>query len=181
MEKYTNFNTPIRKKSIFEFKTKMGVMKILNLADCDLNILFCFYYYYLPFSTGTFPCSLKKANIIPIYKKEDHTLRNNYRPISLLSKINKAIEELVYTQLTTVLNKNAIFYEKQFGFRSNHSKTSALLEITKKIKQACDTGQFVCGVFLDIRKALDTVSHTILFKKITPSRIRVCNKWFQFL
>ena len=112
MEKYTNFNTPIRKKSIFEFKTKMEVMKILNLADCDLNILFCFYYYYLPSSTGTFPCSLKKANIIPIYKKEDHTLRNNYRPISLLSKINKAIEKLVYTQLTTVSNKNAIFYEK---------------------------------------------------------------------
>lgn len=52
------------------------------------------------------------ANAISIDKKEDYTLRNNYRPISLLSKINKAIEKLVYTQLTTVSNKNAIFYEK---------------------------------------------------------------------
>ena len=116
------------------------------------------------------------ANAISIDKKEDYTLRNNYRPISLLSKINKAIEELVYTQLTTVLNKNAIFYEKQFGFRSNHSKTSALLEITKKNKQGCDTGQFVCGVFLDLRKAFDAVNHTILLKKLIHYGIIVCNE-----
>ena len=116
------------------------------------------------------------ANAISIDKKEDYTLRNNYRPISLLSKINKAIEELVYTQLTTVLNKNAIFYEKQFGFRSNHSKTSALLEITKKNKQGCDTGQSVCGVFLDLRKAFDAVNHTVLLKKLIHYGIIVCNE-----
>ena len=48
------------------------------------------------------------------------------------------------------MNKNAILSEKQFGLRNNHSTTHALLEITQKIKQACDAGEFACGVFLDL-------------------------------
>ena len=135
----------------------------------------------ISFSTGTFPSTLKTANVIPIYKKDDHTVCNNYRPISLLSNISKIIEKLVHKWLTTFLNKNAILYEKQFGFRNNHSTTHALLEITEKIKQACDAGQFACGVFLDLQKAFDTVNHTILLKKLmTHYGIRgVANKWFQ--
>ena len=59
----------------------------------------------IPFSTGTFPSTLKTANVIPICKKEDHTLCNNYRPISLLSNISKIIEKLVHIRLTKFLNK----------------------------------------------------------------------------
>ena len=75
--------------------------------------------------------------------------------------------------LTNVLNKKAILYEKQFGFRNYHSTTHALLEITEKIKQACDTGQFACGVFLNLQKAFDTVNHTILLKKLTHMGLEV--------
>ena len=53
----------------------------------------------ISFSTGTFPSTLKTANVIPIYKKEDHTLCNNYHPISLLSNISKIIEKLVHIRL----------------------------------------------------------------------------------
>ena len=134
----------------------------------------------ISFSTGTFPSTLKTANIIPIYKKDDHTVCNNYRPISLLSNISKIIEKLVHKWQTTFLNKNAILYEKQFGFRNNHSTTHALLEITEKIKQACDAGQFACGVFLDLQKAFDTVNHTTLLKKLAHYGIGdIANKWFQ--
>ena len=90
----------------------------------------------ISFSTGAFPSTSKTANIIPIYKKDDHAVCNNYRPISLLSNISKTIEKLVHKRLTTFLNKNSILYEKQFVFRNNHSTTHALLEITEKIKQA---------------------------------------------
>ena len=134
----------------------------------------------ISFSTGTFPSTLKTLNVIPIYKKDDHTVCNNYRPISLLSNISKIIEKLVHKRLTTFLNKNSILYEKQFGFRNNHSTSHALLEITEKIKQACDAGQFARGVFLDLQKVFDTVNHTILLKKLTHYGIRdVANKWFQ--
>ena len=78
------------------------------------------------------------------------------------------------------MNKNAILFEKQFGLRNNHSTTHALLEITQKIKQACDACQFACGAFLDLQKAFDTVNHTILLKKLTHYGIRgKANKWFQ--
>ena len=99
--------------------------------------------------------------------------------LSFFSNISKIIEKLVHKRLTTFLKKNAIFYEKQFGFRK-HSITDALFEITEKIKQVCDAGQFTCGVFLDLQKAFDTVNHTILLKKLTHYVIRgVANKWFQ--
>ena len=85
----------------------------------------------------------------------------------LFSNISKIIEKLVHKRPTTFLNKNSILYEKQFGFRNNHSTTHALLEMAEKIKQACDAGQFSCGVFLDLQKTFDAVNHTILLKTLT--------------
>ena len=53
----------------------------------------------MSFSNGIFPESLKLANIIPIHKKDDKTFVNNYRPISLISNIDKIIEKLIYQRL----------------------------------------------------------------------------------
>ena len=66
----------------------------------------------------------------------------------------------------TFLNANEILYERQFGFRHNHSTTHALSAITEKIRQACDSGNFACGVFLDLKKAFHTMNHEILLKKL---------------
>ena len=52
------------------------------------------------------------------------------------------------------LNINSILFEKQFCFRHWHFTTHALIEITEKIKQACDSGQYACGVFLDLQRHL---------------------------
>ena len=86
------------------------------------------------FSTGTFPSTLKTTNVVAIYKKDDYTLCNEYCPIPLLSNISKIIEKLL-KRLTTFLNKHTILYEKQFGFRNNHSTNHALLEITEKLNK----------------------------------------------
>ena len=75
--------------------------------------------------------------------------------------------------------KSNILYERQFGFRPNHSTTHALLEITEKIKQACDSGKYACGVVLDLQKAFDTVNHDILLNKLNHYGIRgIANNWF---
>ena len=86
----------------------------------------------LSFSTGSFPDNLKVTNVIPIFKKDDHAICNNYHSISLPSDISKIIEKLIHTCLTMFLNKHNILCKKQFGFQQNHSKTHALLEITEK-------------------------------------------------
>ena len=63
------------------------------------------------------------------------------------------------------LYKYNIIYSGQFGFRANHSTDHALLLITDKIQRAIESGQFSCGIFLDLRKAFDTVDHDILLAK----------------
>ena len=57
----------------------------------------------MSFATGTYPDQLKIAKVIPIFKKGDKLLVSNYRPISLLSNINKIFEKLVYSRLYSFL------------------------------------------------------------------------------
>ena len=136
-------STPVKILKLFQTPLSKPISLIANLS----------------FSTGIFPVNLKTANVIPIFKKDDHTSCNNYRPISLLSNISKIIERLIHSRLMTFLNANEILYKRQFGFRHNHSTTHALSAITEKIRQACDLGNFVCWVFLDLQKAFDTVNY----------------------
>ena len=77
------------------------------------------------------------------------------------------------------LSTSDVFYERQFGFWPNHSTTHTLLEIADKIKQASDSGKYVCGVFLDLQKAFDTVNHDILLNKLNHYEIRgIANNCF---
>ena len=64
------------------------------------------------------------------------------------------------------LNKQTILYKKQLGSQHNHSTTHALLEITKKIKQGCNSGKYTCGMFLDLQIAFDIVNHDVLLTKL---------------
>ena len=63
-----------------------------------------------------YPTQLKIARVIALYKKGNHYLANNYRPISLLSSFNKIFEKLICRQLVNFLEKNNILFQYQFGF-----------------------------------------------------------------
>ena len=105
----------------------------------------------LSFATGIYPNQLKVARVIPIFKnKGDPLMITNYRPISLLSNINKIFEKIVYKRLYSYLNRLNCIYELQFGFRAKHSTNHALLSLTEKIREALDSGNFACGVFIDL-------------------------------
>ena len=133
----------------------------------------------LSFSTGVFPEILKTAQVIPVYKKESKSDFNNYRPISLLSNISKIFEKMMHIRLYNFLDASKELYHNQFGFRNKHSTTLALIEITEKIREACDKGLYTCGVYLDLKKAFDTVNHPILISKLNHYGIRgIANDWF---
>ncbi|XP_065680647.1 uncharacterized protein LOC136094568 [Hydra vulgaris] len=133
----------------------------------------------LSFTSSVFPDILKTASVIPIHKNDSKLERNNYRPISLLSNVSKLLEKLMYSRIYNFLNNSAFFHIRQFGFRSNHSTSHALICITEMIRGAIDSGSFACGVFIDHQKAFDTVDHNILVKKLNYYGIRgIANHWF---
>ena len=126
----------------------------------------------LSIKTGEYPDPLKIAKVIPIFKKGDPSLASNYRPISVLSCINKMYEKILFRRLYNFLEKYNILYEFQFGFRQGHSTEHALVEIVDKMKQAIDNNELTCGLFLDLSKAFDTVNHEILLYKLDHYGIR---------
>ena len=87
----------------------------------------------LSISTGMYPTKLKMAKIIPIFKAEDNTYANNYRPISLLSNFNSIFEKLVFSRMESFIEQNDILSPSQYGFRKAHSTQHAILDIVSTI------------------------------------------------
>ena len=132
------------------------------------------------FTTGKFPNALKIVKVIPIHKGGSSEDVNNFRPISLLSIFDKIMEKLMHVRLYSFLECNNILYENQFGFRKQNSIVHALIQITEKIRESIENGKYGCGIFIDLRKAFDTVNHEILLKKLEHYGIRGTSlKWFQ--
>ena len=99
-------------------------------------------------STGVHPDPLKIAKTIPIYKKGSKLDTSNYRPISLLSNLNKILEKLMFNRVYKFLEGQKCIYNLQFGFRKNHSTNHALIEITENIRKSLDNKIYACGIFI---------------------------------
>ena len=111
-----------------------------------------------------FPETLKTSKVIALFKGGSTEELNNYRPISLLPIFDKIIEKIVHRQLYAFLDEHGAFFKNQFGFKKRTSTGHSLIEITEKIKESVDSGKFGCGIFIDLKKAFDTVNHKILLK-----------------
>jgi hypothetical protein len=118
------------------------------------------------FSKGIFPNSLKIAKVIPLYKKNQNYLFDNYRPVSILPSISKVFEKIMHTQIYDYLNENKLLYVSQYGFRALHSTELATLELINRITCELDKGQSPISIFIDLSKAFDTIDHNILIRKL---------------
>ena len=105
---------------------------------------------------GTVPNELKIDNVIPLYKG----------PISILPYFSKIFEKVIFRYVIEFFEENNILYEYQFGFRKNHSTSHAIITLVKRVTKALDTGKYVVGIFIDLKKAFDTIDHGILMRKL---------------
>ena len=111
------------------------------------------------FSTGAFPSGLKITKMIPSHKKESKLESSNYRPILLLSNLDKILEKLIYNIIYDFLEKYQLIYSLQFGFQQNYSTSYAILSLTESIMKTLDEDNFVYGIFVHLEKTLVTVDH----------------------
>ena len=158
-------------KSTGPNSTPTHVLKISNQIICKPLT----YLINLSFSNGIFRDLLKTSNVIPVFKRGENQDYNNYRPISLISKLSKLMEKIVHPRLYSFLEKNALLFERQYGFHNKLSTNHALTDITSKMQTACDKAIFARGVYVDLKKALDTVhdhDHEFLINKLNHYCIR---------
>ena len=115
---------------------------------------------------GYFPIELKSGCITPTYKKGEHNNIENYRPICSLNQFSKILEKVIYNQMINFIEKNNLFTNAQYGFRSNRSTESALIELVEYVHIGLTNKSNIGAVFMDLSKAFDVMSHDILKVKL---------------
>ena len=118
------------------------------------------------------PKQWKKANIVPIHKKDERNEIKNYRPVSLLSVVGKIMERIVFKYCYNFFKDNFVISVNQSGFLPGRSTVTQLLEVHHEFCKAVDEGKEIRVIFLDISKAFDRVWHRGLLYKLKKSGIR---------
>uniref|UniRef100_A0A8C6KMT6 Reverse transcriptase domain-containing protein n=1 Tax=Nothobranchius furzeri TaxID=105023 RepID=A0A8C6KMT6_NOTFU len=132
-------------------------------------------------TSGTFPTSLKHAQVKPLLKKSlppNHVA--NYQPISLLPFLSKVIERVAFKQITEYLSQNCLLDPYQSGFKKGHSTETALLAVNKSLKESRATAKSSVLILLDLSAAFDTVNHGFLLSTLSSMGItEKAHAWFE--
>ena len=112
--------------------------------------------------TSTFPDNLKRAQVIPLYKKK---AKKNYRPVSILPIISKVYEKVLSVQLSDYFEN--IFHNFLCAFRKGHGCQTTLFRLLEDWKYALDQNLHVAAILMDLSKAFDCLPHDILLCKLS--------------
>ena len=128
---------------------------------------------------GIFRQIWKLAIVTPIYKTGSKADVKNYRPISVFSAASMILEKIVHYQLMEYLKGYNKLCLNQFAFQNLYNTVTCLLNIIDPWLKSSDEGEMNLSIFLDLRKAYDTVDHTTLLLKLGKYGIRSTSyNWF---
>lgn len=155
----------------------ISVNYLSNAPSCVLKVIT--HIFNSSLKQGVFPETWKSALIKPIPKIKAPKSEKDFRPISLLCALSKALEKLVHDQMVAYLTQNKLLDRYQSGFRGGHSTTSALLNVCEDIRGAMDRKMMTILVLFDFSKAFDRVDHDILLSKLESLKVSgVSLSWF---
>ena len=120
----------------------------------------------------SFNASRLKLKLFQFSKKGERELCSNYRPISILNPFAKLFEKCLLDQLNNHFVSNNLISPNQYGFKKNCSTNEAVLDIYNKLLDNMDKKLITWSIFLDLKKAYDTINHSILIKKLEKYGIR---------
>ncbi len=154
----------------------------IKFSKCNLQVTVPILTYIINLSLTTLkvPQGWKKAEVIPLFKEGSKSDPSNYRPISVLPAASKILEKCVHMQVYSYLSECNILSKAQFGFRKAHSTTTCILSLLDYLYKCMDNGKMVGVVFLDLKKAFDTVDHDIMLNKLQKYGLSMnAVEWFR--
>ena len=137
--------------------------KIVRMnVDIFSELLYFEVYKTIEFST--FPFCMKLADVTPVYKKGNRSVKDNYRPVSILPNLSKVFERCLYKQMSPYFDN--ILSKYQCGFRKNHNAQHCLLALIENWKCSVDNGKVFGSLLTDLSKAFDCLPHDLFIAKL---------------
>ena len=129
---------------------------------------------------GQLPHIWKKAKVTPIFKKGSRASANNYRPVSLTCILCKVMETLIRNKVLYHMQQNNLICKEQHGFTPGRSCVTQLLDTLDCWTETLDNGGTIDAIYMDFRKAFDSVPHRRLLHKTNSHGIQgLVLKWIE--
>lgn len=142
--------------------------RVINDAITNPNFLFSLTAFInQSLSKGIVPNYCKISTVTPIQKVKGSLDVNDLRPINTLCVIGQVLERVVKDQLLEYFELNNLFASQQSGFRKVHSCETSITDVLSEWKDAVDNNLVVVAVFIDLKRAFETVDRQLLLHKLS--------------
>ena len=123
------------------------------------------------YDSGIYPDAWTKGVIVPLFKKGDKNKPECYRGITLVNITAKMFSLVLRNRLNEWCESNNVFSDCQFGFRDGHSTTDAVFILHSIIQKVLAHKKKLWCIFIDYKRAFDTVERDALWHKLIQSGI----------
>ena len=170
-QKWWNLSAPTWKKCTNSVKILIQSSRICKdafLATGEQLV----YMFNSSLNSATFPEPWKKAKVVPLFKGGNREDVGNFRPVSLLPLPGKLLEKIVHDRISNFWMMNNFLSEEQGGFRKGFSTLSMIANLTDYLLNQIYECKTTAAVFVNLRKAFNTVNLDILIKKLERAGVR---------